>query len=81
MTVGRIQPRKHRLRWFFGKDAIEGNVFMMTSPFLLLVNRLHERSRHSLHWLCLSLICSWTELVSFSKSGLGHALSTGAAGS
>lgn len=29
--------------------------------------------------LCLSLICSWKELVSFSSSELGHALSTGAA--
>lgn len=80
-TVGRMQPRKHGLRWFFGKDVIEGNVFMKTSLFLLLVSRLRESSLRLLHWLCLSLICSWKELVSFSKSGLGHALSTGAAGS
>lgn len=56
------------------------NVFMRTSLFLLLANQLRERL-HLLHWLCLSLICSWQELVSFSRSELGHALSTGATGS
>lgn len=57
----------------------EGNVFMMTSLFLLLVNQLRGSSLHLLHWLYLSLICSWKELVSFSRSELGRALSTGAA--
>lgn len=36
----------------------EGNVFMMTSLFLLLVNQLRGSSLHLLHWLYLSLICS-----------------------
>lgn len=59
----------------------KGNVFMMTSLFLLLVNQLHGSSLRLLRWLFLSLICSWKELVSFSRSELGHALSTDAAGS
>lgn len=69
-------------RWFFEKGVIvgaEGNVFMRTSLFLLLVNQRRGSSLHLLHWLCLSLICSWKELVSFSRSEPGHALSTGAA--
>lgn len=56
-----------------------GNVFTMTSLSLLVVNQLRGSSLRLLHWLCLSLICSWMKPVSFLRSELGHALSTGAA--
>lgn len=41
-------------RWFFEKGVIvgaEGNVFMRTSLFLLLVNQRRGSSLHLLHWL------------------------------
>lgn len=40
-----------RERWFFEEGVMEENVFMMTSLFLLLVNRLRESSLRLLHWL------------------------------
>lgn len=43
-----------------------------------LIIRGGEEPQASPH-LCLSLICSWKELVSSSGSELGRALSTGAA--
>lgn len=49
-------------RWVFEegvKEGADGNAFMRTSPFLLLVSRLHESSLRLLHWLCPFLICSW----------------------